>query len=141
MICTLGATELVRRRFDTQSHTTVTRLLFAINALQIASVIVFGLAGNFPLALAAFTCARVLRSTNDPIYTAWLAQNIEARVRATVISMSGQMNAIGEIAGGPIIGVIGTLVSLRVAIASAATLLSPALLLFVRARRQETGKE
>ncbi len=140
MICTLGATELVRRRFDTQNHATVTRLLFAINALQIASVIVFGLAGNFPLALAAFTCARVLRSTNDPIYTAWLAQNIEARVRATVISMSGQMDAIGEIAGGPIIGVIGTLLSLRVAIVSAATFLSPALLLFVRARRQETGK-
>lgn len=62
-------------------------------------------------------------------------------MRATVISMSGQMNAIGEIAGGPIIGVIGTLVSLRVAIVFATTFLSPALLLFVRARRQKTGKE
>ena len=140
MVCTLGATELVRRRFDTRNHATVTRLLFAINALQIASVVVFGLAGNFPLALAAFISARVLRSTNNPIYTAWLAQNIEARVRATVISMSGQMDAIGQIAGGPIIGVIGTLISLRVAIVSAATFLSPALLLFVRARRQETEK-
>ncbi len=140
MILTIGATELVRRRFDTNNHTTVTRLLFVINALQIASVIVFGLAGNFPIAIAAFTSARVLSSTNDPIYTAWLAQNIEAKVRATVISMSGQMNAFGQITGGPIIGVIGTLVSLRIAIVSTATFLSPALLLFVRAQRQDTRK-
>jgi MFS transporter, DHA3 family, tetracycline resistance protein len=141
MILTIGATELVRRHFDTNNHTTVTRLLFVINALQIASVIVFGLAGNFPLALAAFTAACVLRSTNTPIYMAWLAQNIDAKVRATVISMSGQMDAIGQIVGGPIIGIIGTLVSLRAAIVSTATFLSPALLLFVRAQRQNTGKE
>ena len=139
MILTIGATELVRRSFDTNRHITITWLLFAINALQIASVVVFGLVSNFPLALAAFTTARVMSSTSTPIYTAWLTGHIEPKVRATVISMSGQMDAIGQIVGGPIIGVIGTLVSIRAAIVSTVTFLSPALLLFGRARRQ--GKE
>ncbi|HET9921056.1 MAG TPA: MFS transporter [Ktedonobacteraceae bacterium] len=139
MILTIGVTELVRRRFDTNRHATVTWLLFAMSTLRIASVIVFGLAGNFALALAAFTTSRVMSNANTPIYTAWLTQHIDAKVRATVISMSGQMDAIGQIVGGPIIGVIGTLVSIRAALVSTAVFLSPALLLFGRARRQ--GKE
>lgn len=139
MILTIGVTELVRRRFDTNRHATVTWLLFAMSTLRIASVIVFGLAGNFALALAAFTTSRVMSNANTPIYTAWLTQHIGAKVRATVISMSGQMDAIGQIVGGPIIGVIGTLVSIRAALVSTAVFLSPALLLFGRARRQ--GKE
>ncbi|HVB25255.1 MAG TPA: hypothetical protein VNG51_25180 [Ktedonobacteraceae bacterium] len=125
-----------RRFIDTSKHKTVSRLLFIINALQVISMIIFGLAGNFALALAAYWSTSILRETNTPIYTAWLAQNIDAKVRATVISLSGQLDAIGQIAGGPVIGVIGTLVSIRAALISTAVLLSPTLLLFVRANSQ-----
>ncbi len=136
MIFSIIVAEGIRRFIDTSRHKTVSRLLFIINALQIISMIIFGLAGNFMLALAAYWSTSILRETNQPIYTAWLAQNIDARVRATVISLSGQLDAIGQIAGGPIIGVIGTLVSIRAALVSTAALLSPTLLLFVRADSQ-----
>jgi DHA3 family tetracycline resistance protein-like MFS transporter len=136
MIFSIIVAEGIRRFIDTSRHKTVSRLLFIINALQIVSIIIFGLTGNFALALAAYWSVVILRQTNDPIYTAWLAQNIDAKVRATVISLSGQLDAIGQIAGGPIIGVIGTLVSIRAALVSAAALLSPTLLLFVRADSQ-----
>ena len=49
----------------------------------------------------------------DPLYLAWINQNIESRVRATVISMSSQTDAIGQIAGGPLLGAIGSLVRCR----------------------------
>ncbi len=51
------------------------------------------------------------------------------QVRATVISMSSQSNALGQIAGGPGVGVIGTWWSLRAALVMAGLLLSPVLLL------------
>ena len=101
MIFSIIVAEGVRRFIDTSKHKTVARLLFIINALQIISIVIFGLAGNFTLALAAYWSTSILRQTNDPIYMAWLTQNIDARVRATVISMSGQLDAIGQIAGGP----------------------------------------
>lgn len=142
MILSIVGAELVHRFIDTSKHKIVSRLLFMLNALQIVSIVVFALAGNFALALAAYLSASLLRQIDSPIYTAWLAQNIDAKVRATVISLSGQIDAIGQIAGGPVIGVIGTLVSIRAALIAASALLSPALLLFVRANRQgKVGKK
>ena len=141
MIFSIIVAEGIRRFIDTSKHKTVSRLLFIINALQVISMVIFGLSGNFALALVAYWSTSILRGTNTPIYTAWLAQNIDARVRATVISLSGQLDAIGQIAGGPVIGVIGTLVSIRAALVSTAALLSPTLLLFVRANSQDKKVE
>ena len=137
MFLSIGAAEIVRRRIDTSNNKTIAKFMFVLSALQIASVIAFGLAGNFPLALATFWCIAVLRSTSNPLYTTWLAQNIDAKVRATVISMAGQVDAIGQIAGGPIIGVVGTLVSIRAALIAASALLLPALAFFPAAIRHE----
>lgn len=136
MILSIITAEAIRRFIDTSKHKTVSRLLLIINALQTTCMVIFGLAGNFALALAAYWSTSMLRQVNVPIYTAWLAQNIDAKVRATVISLSGQLDAIGQIAGGPVIGVIGTLISIRAALVSTADLLSPTLLLFVRAESQ-----
>jgi hypothetical protein len=70
-----------------------------------------------------------------PLYDAWLVQHIDSSVRATVLSMRGQTDAIGQIVGGPGIGWIGQAVSLRAAIAAAGLLLSPALALYARTIR------
>jgi DHA3 family tetracycline resistance protein-like MFS transporter len=66
---------------------------------------------------------------------AWVNQRLDSQVRATVISMSSQVDALGQIIGGPIVGAIGTLVSLRAALLSSAAILSPVLILFSRARK------
>ena len=139
-IFSIGAAEIVRRRFDTSNNKTVARLLFVLSALQIASTVAFGLAGNFALAVGTFWSLSILRSTINPIYMTWLAQNIDARVRATVISMAGQLDAIGQIAGGPMVGVIGTLVSIRAALVATGALLLPALAFFPPAIRREKDK-
>lgn len=106
-----------------------------MNAARMILVIGFALAGSFWQALAALWGVSLMRSVARPIFSAWLTQNIDPRVRATVISMSGQADAIGQIAGGPAIGAIGG-VSLRAAMAAAGVVLAPSLWLFARARRQ-----
>ena len=51
--------------------------------------------------------------------------------------MSSQFDAVGQIVGGPVVGVIGTLASLRAALLTAGALLTPVLLFFMRALQLE----
>jgi MFS transporter, DHA3 family, tetracycline resistance protein len=139
-LLTLGATEVVRRWIDIALQRILIRVLFVLNVLGIVSLIVFALAGNFFLAVAAVLLFRVFRTVNEPIYTTWLTQNIEAKVRATVISMRGQVDAFGQIVGGPPIGYIGTAFSIRAALVAASALLSPVLFLYAYAARRSREK-
>jgi MFS transporter, DHA3 family, tetracycline resistance protein len=50
--------------------------------------------------------------------------------------MGSRANALGQVAGGPVIGAVGTLAGIRAALAVAAITLSPALLLYARAIRR-----
>jgi DHA3 family tetracycline resistance protein-like MFS transporter len=131
----IGAAELVRRRVDTSGHHSVARALFAMDALMIASVVTLGLAGNFALALCAYWTASLMRGTRLPLTVAWTNQNIDAGVRATVLSLGNQVDAIGQVVGGPVIGVIATAFSTRVSLVASAALLTPALFLYARTLR------
>ena len=135
-LISLGATELVRRYTNMNNQRLVMRLLFGINALGVVSILVFALAGNFFVAVAAYLSFGVFRRVNEPIYTTWLTQNIDAKVRATIISMRGQVDAFGQIVGGPPIGYIGTHFSLRAAMVAVSIVLSPVLLLYIYAFRK-----
>lgn len=133
----LGVTEVIKRRLDINRHRAVANLLLAFTVGLIASILAFALAGNFWIALVTLWCARVFRDVQEPIFRTWQVQRIDPTVRATVLSLDGQVNALGQIAGGPAVGAIGN-ISLRAALVVAGVALSPALLLFVRARRQGT---
>jgi len=135
-LLSLGGTEVARRWLDTTNQRIVVRALFVIDALSILSILAFALAGNFFLAVGAFLSFGVFRRVNEPLYTTWLTQNIDAKVRATVISMRGQVDAFGQIAGGPPVGYIGTMFSLRAALVAVSIILSPVLLLYAYAARK-----
>jgi DHA3 family tetracycline resistance protein-like MFS transporter len=66
---------------------------------------------------------------------AWINRQIESRVRATVLSLNGQFDAIGQVAGGPILGALATAVSIPAAMVSVGILMVPALLLYAIAWR------
>ena len=58
-------------------------------------------------------------------------------MRATVISMSSQVDALGQIAGGPLLGLAAQALGLQAGLLGSALLLSPALLLFALQLRGE----
>jgi DHA3 family tetracycline resistance protein-like MFS transporter len=124
------ATEIVRRRLDTNRHRSIARLLLTASAGLVASLLVFASSGSLLLALAANWSIDILRTIISPVFDAWVNQKLDSSVRATVLSMSAQVDAIGQIAGGPALGAVGNLVSVRAAIAAAALLLSPILFLY-----------
>ena len=140
-LLSIAGAEIARRRVDTGSHAGVVRALATMTALLMASVIGFGLAGSFAAALAAYWLAALLRQVYGPIYTAWLNQNLESRTRATVNSLAGQVDAVGQIAGGPPFGLIATWLSTRAAMVAAALVLLPALALYRRPHAEPAAPE
>lgn len=133
MILGIVAVELVQRYY--KDERAAPRLLLLLSALQIAGGMLFALAGNFALALGSYWLCAVVRGVINPIYATWLTKNSDGRARATIISLSSQLDSVGQIAGGPGIGVLGTLVSLRAALLATSALLAPVLLLCARAMR------
>ncbi len=128
--------EVVRRCIDTNSHSAVAWALFVVDGLQIAGVIGFALTGQFVLALVAFWLYTTVVGPRAPLEQVWMNQNLDSSVRATVFSLRGQVNAIAQIAGGPMLGVIATAFSTRIALIAAGIILSPALLLYARIVRR-----
>jgi len=126
---------VVRRRVDTAKGEAVARSLLRINALLIGVMIVFALAGDFWLAAAALLAVGSLRRLSEPLRMTWLNQGLDSSVRATVISMTNQTDALGQIAGGPAIGWVGRQFGVRVALITGATLLAPSLPLLARHSR------
>jgi MFS family permease len=129
-------TSLLVPRFSHAGDRELAVALLGLTAVLSAAMVIFGLAGGFAVAAGAYLIARLARRITEPLYVAWLNRNIEdSSVRATVNSLVGQSDAIGEIAGGPAIGVVGTLSGMRAALVASGLLLGPAIALYGRALR------
>jgi DHA3 family tetracycline resistance protein-like MFS transporter len=77
------------------------------------------------------------RNLAGPLYTIWLNEQItDSSVRATVLSISGQADAVGQAGGGPVLGLIGNVWGIRTALAVGALAIAPALGLYARAIRR-----
>lgn len=135
-VVALVSMEVIRRRVNTENSAAVSRALTLIYALLILALVGFAIAQSFPQALIALWLIGVLRNAIHPLENAWTNMFVESQVRATVLSMRAQLNAFGQIAGGPIVGYIGTMSSLRVALSFSALLLAPTLPLFIRSRQK-----
>jgi len=137
LLLAISVAQPANHRLEHAGQLTVTWILLALDVVLIASVVVFGLAGLFWLAVGAMLLTNVARSLAMPLFTSWLNQSIEdSTVRATVMSITSQADAVGQWTGGPAIGAIGNAFGIRAAVVSGAFLLSPAVALYSRALRR-----
>ncbi len=129
------ATELTRRASGHPSFS-LPGVLAASATLIVLALCAFGLTGAFWVALILYWFVQVLRSIAGPLHDAWLNERIDdSHVRATVFSVGSQADAIGQISGGPLVGVIGNTLSVRAALVASGLMLSPVLPLYGLARR------
>jgi DHA3 family tetracycline resistance protein-like MFS transporter len=135
LLLATGATEIVQRKQATENSPGLVRALFFIAAILIAGLFTFTLARSFALAALAYLVIYVARNVTAPLYSAWVNQRLDSGVRATVLSMSSQVDAIGQIAGGPLVGLIGNLISVRAALFTSSLILTPVLALYRSAMR------
>lgn len=134
------AVQYAEKITDTNDHKSTVKSLLIINGMLTVAVIFFGLAGNFTVAIVGYWLVSIFREARGPIYDAWTNQNLKPQIRATVFSMCSQANAVGQIAGGPILGLIATYISLRWSIVLAGVVLIPSLGLYKSSiRRKNTS--
>ena len=131
----LLATELIRRRVDMTSHRAVALTLFVVYALMVLAVLSFTLGGSFGMVLLGLWLTGALRTVRNPLMETWINQHTESEWRATVLSIQGQADAFGQIAGGPVVGAVGLLSSIRMAISISALMLLPMLAVIRRTLR------
>jgi MFS transporter, DHA3 family, tetracycline resistance protein len=141
MVLGIGVTEIARRRIDTNKHGPVARGMLILLTGMVAGLLTFAVTGHFAIALIAFWGFSSMRQTVGPLYTAWVNQHTESSVRATVISMSSQIDALGQILGGPIVGAIGLALGIPVALTICAVILATALPLLIRTIRIDRREE
>ncbi|MEO6060333.1 MAG: MFS transporter, partial [Thermoflexales bacterium] len=143
MLLQLPVAELVKRRVHLDHDRSVSRALVTATALIVAGLVGLAIAPSFGVVAIAYGLASTGRQAVGPILQAWKNRQIrgeDSSARATVLSMYGQVDAIGQISGGPVVGAIGN-ASLRLAMLASAGILSPALLLYGRAGRPVTKTE
>lgn len=131
-LCSALILEWIRKRARMITPEAIRRTIALLYAGTIVGNIMFVLAGNFGMALLAFWFSQMLRTTVRPLIIIWINTIAESHVRATSISMYWQSNALGHIIGLPIIGVIGSLFTLRIALMTAVIALTPAVILLAR---------
>jgi predicted MFS family arabinose efflux permease len=96
----------------------------------------FALAGNLLAALACALVIGVSREVIYPVYTTWVNHRLPANVRATVLSFSSQMDAVGQTLGGPIVGVVAKQVSITAGLLTSSAMLAPVLPILFKQRHE-----
>jgi MFS transporter, DHA3 family, tetracycline resistance protein len=130
----LVISSLVIKRFENSSSPLLARSLLWLTTVLTVALVAFGLARSLAFALCALLVAQAARSLIAPVYMAWLNRQItDSSVRATVISIAGQADAIGQAGGGPGLGAIGNAFGLRAALVAGGLVLAPAIALYGRA--------
>jgi DHA3 family tetracycline resistance protein-like MFS transporter len=128
----------VGRRLEDATLATTAKALFMLDAVLLVSALGFALAGSLALAMLSAYVLFVARNVANPLFSLWINRSVtESSVRATVISITNQADAVGQWTGGPAIGALGSVFSIRAALAGSTLCLAPALALYRRAMRHQ----
>jgi MFS transporter, DHA3 family, tetracycline resistance protein len=133
IIISMAGTFFVEKKLDSAHIPSITKGLIVFSALLSASILLFALSPYLFLSVIAVWMVSLARNLIGPLYSAWVNQNLDTETRATVISMSGQVDAVGQIISGPFAALIAFW-SVQAAICMASILLWPTFPLIRKAR-------
>lgn len=126
--------QLIIKKWRGSSDRKSISILLVTNILYAICMIVFGITGNFSVMIISYLALNMLRAINRPIISALSNSYIDSKVRATVLSTNGQINSLGEILGGPLIGLIANRFSISIGITSTVIFLIPVIAVYYRMR-------
>ncbi len=133
-ILTILAVRFVEKRVDATSPLAIGRAVLVVTGAISVALLGFALSPLLFLSLGLYLVISVLRNVQTPLQTAWVNQKLDLQVRATVHSMFGQVDAIGQVMGGPIVAVIASVGSAVASLVTSSLLLIPALFFVNRAK-------
>jgi len=139
-ILTILAVRFVEKRVDSTSPLAIGRAVLFVTAGISIAMLGFSLSPYLVLTLIMYLIIDALRDVHIPLQTAWINQKLNPNVRATVHSMFGQVDAIGQMLGGPIVAVIAAFGSAVASLVTSSLLLTPALFFTQRANSQSANE-
>ncbi|HEX9387032.1 MAG TPA: MFS transporter [Anaerolineales bacterium] len=139
-ILTILVVRFVEKRVDSTSSVAIGRAVLIVTGTISVALIGFALSPLLFLSLSLYLVISVLRNVHIPLQTAWVNQKLDSQVRATVHSMFGQVDAIGQTLGGPVVAVIASLGSAVASLVTSGLLLTPALFFVSRANSQSANE-
>ena len=135
-VVTLFAVRFVEKRVDTGSPLAIGRAMLIVTGFISVSLIGFALSPVLLISLGLYLTISMLRDIAGPLQRAWVNQKLDSNVRATVHSMFGQVDAVGQMLGGPVVAVIAAVGSAVTSLVTSGMLLVPALFFVSRANSQ-----
>jgi DHA3 family tetracycline resistance protein-like MFS transporter len=140
MILTILAVRFVEKRVDSTSPLAIGRAVLVMTGTISIALIGFALSPLLLVSLGFYLAISVLRNVQIPLQTTWINQKLDSQVRATVHSMFGQVDAIGQVLGGPIVAIIASAGSAVASLVTSGLLLTPALFFIRRANSQSRNE-
>jgi DHA3 family tetracycline resistance protein-like MFS transporter len=122
----LVAMQLAKRWTEQPDGRSTGRALLLLTSLICVGVMVMAAAGSFALAITAYLFVQALRPVSYPLVTGWIVARVDPGVRATVLSARDMFDSAGQIVGGPFVGWIGVIGTIRTALYAGAVALLPA---------------
>ena len=135
MLLSILLVHQVEKRFEVLETRRVGRLMLAITAVTAVSIAAFGWVPFLGLASGLYLVIYSLGELIDPLLIAWMNQRLDSDVRATILSLTGQAEAIGQAVGSLLIGALANAFTVPPALLAASGLLIPALVFIRRANR------
>lgn len=124
-VVALGASFAFGRAATGWVRTHPGRLLAVLAAVDVVGMVGLALFGSLWLALAAVWLKGAADAVAQPAVRTWLNRQLPSHLRATALSMNGQANAIGQVLGGPPLGLLGQRTRPAIAILASAALATP----------------
>ena len=110
-------------------------VLVLLNSLLVFAMIYFAIVDHFLLAAILYWGIASLRAVNYPLVSVMTNKQLHSQGRATTLSIYGQLDAFGQVAGGPLVGVIALYTSVQGGIITSALLIIPPLYFLWRLRK------
>jgi DHA3 family tetracycline resistance protein-like MFS transporter len=131
------AVRVVERRMDATSPLAIGRVMLVVTLAIIVGLLGFALPPLLGVSVALYLVILAMRQVHEPLQTAWVNHRLDSKTRATVHSLFGQVDAVGQLLGGPIAAIVAALGSAVAALLASGFLLMPAAWWIVRANRME----
>lgn len=138
-LLTVFVMRFVEKRVDASNPLSIGRAMMIATGVIAVSIVGLALSPLLPLTLGLYLTIYILRQVKIPLQTAWVNHKLDPQTRATVHSMTGQVDAIGQIAGGGA-AFIARYLSVIAAITTSGIMLGPALGLVRRANSQSESE-
>ncbi|MER2000558.1 MAG: MFS transporter [Lysinibacillus sp.] len=110
-------------------------VLVLLSSLLVVTMCFFAIAEQFILAAILYWIIASLRDVNYPLISIMTNKQLQSQGRATTLSMYGQLDAFGQVAGGPLVGVIALYTSVQGGIITSAFLIIPTLYFLWKLRK------